>query len=105
LLPPIAIRVSQLIAGDGCRQHPGVAVLEAHVLALGIAELIESPSKGIDGRQVFEGQDPDEDHFSCLLRAGRVRPRSRAAEQRDENRGVSLPDTSRASDRKDSTAQ
>src|ERR1700746_911903 len=94
-LPSIAIRVRQLIAGDGCRQHPGAAVLETHVLALDIAELIESPSKGIDGRQVFEGQDTNEDHFSRLLRTGRVRPRSRAAQQRDEIAAFHCPITAR----------
>src|SRR5262245_46687447 len=58
----------------------------AHVLALDIAEIIESLSKGIDGRQLFEGQDTDGDCFPRrLLRARRERPRRRrTAEQRDE---------------------
>ena len=42
---------------------PGVAVLETHVLALDIAEITESLSKGIDGRQRFERQDTDSDYF------------------------------------------
>src|SRR5262249_14652980 len=62
-----------------------IAVLETHVFSLDIAEITESLSKGIDGRQRFERQDTDGDYFPRLLRARRERPRGRRpAEQRDE---------------------
>src|SRR5262245_46200770 len=61
-----------------------IAVLETHVFSLDIAEITESLSKGIDGRQRFERQDTDGDYFPRLLRACRERPRRRPAEQRDE---------------------
>src|SRR5262245_1704177 len=62
-----------------------IAVLETHVFSLDIAEITESLSKGIDGRQRFERQDTDGDYFPRLLRPRRERPRGRrAAEQRDE---------------------
>src|SRR5262252_2523835 len=62
-----------------------ISVLETHVFSLDIAEITESLSKGIDGRQRFERQDTDGDYFPCLLRARRERPCCRrAAEKRDE---------------------
>src|SRR5215467_8706862 len=45
-----------------------IAVLETHVFSLDIAEITESLSKGIDGRQRFERQDTDGDYFPRLLR-------------------------------------
>ena len=63
----------------------GVAVLEANVLALDVAEIVECLSKGIDGRPGFERQDTDGDYFPRLLRTRRERPRDRrAADKRDE---------------------
>src|SRR5262249_40237487 len=62
-----------------------IAVLETHVFSLDIAEITESLSKGIDGRQRFERQDTDGDYFPRLLRTCRERPSDRrAAEQSDE---------------------
>jgi hypothetical protein len=58
----------------------GVAMLEANVLALDIAKLIESLFKGVEGRPGFDRQDTDCDYFpSRLLRPCRNRPRRRAA--------------------------
>src|SRR5215831_18533859 len=62
-----------------------IAVLETHVFSVDIAEITESLSKGINGRQRFERQDTDGDYFPRLLRACRERPGGRcAAEKRYE---------------------
>jgi hypothetical protein len=71
----------------------GVAVLEAKVLALDIPEIIESPSKRVDGRPGLDRQNTDRGYFSFrLLRARHERPRGcRATEQREE---LATPDAS-----------
>src|SRR5205823_7585816 len=59
----------------------GVAVLEANVLTLDIPEIIESLSKGVDGRPGLDRQDTNRDYFPFrLLRTCRERPSSRTAD-------------------------
>src|SRR5262249_1606995 len=77
-------------SGNSFIAPTGVAALEPHVLALDIAEGIESMSKGIDGRQCCKPQDTDGDESLRLLRPHRQRPRRRAAEKRDEIAALQL---------------
>jgi hypothetical protein len=63
----------------------GVAILEANVLTLDIPEIIESPSKRVEGWPGFDRQDTDRDYFPFRpLRTGGERPSSRTADQSDE---------------------
>ena len=62
----------------------GVAVLEANVLTLDIPEIMESPSKRVDGRPGFDRKDTDRDYFPLLLSSCGERPSNRTADQSDE---------------------
>jgi hypothetical protein len=61
-IPPLTDKKSLVVS-------LGVTVLEAHVLALDIAEIIETLSKRINGRPGFEREDTDGNYFPRLLRA------------------------------------
>src|SRR5260370_16608929 len=62
----------------------GVAVLEANILTLDIPEIMESPSKRVDGRPGLDRKDTDRDYFPLLLSTCGERPSNRTADQSDE---------------------
>src|SRR4029077_7765660 len=62
----------------------GVAVLEASVLTLDIPEIIESLSKGVDGRPGLDRKDTDRDYFPLPLSTCGERPSNRTADQSDK---------------------
>src|SRR5262249_19884099 len=62
----------------------GVAVLEPNILTLDIPEIMESPSKRVDGRPRLDRKDTDRDYFLSLLGTCGERPSSRTANQSDE---------------------
>src|SRR6266511_1882627 len=57
----VAGHVGQLLSGKSLVVSLGVAILEANVLTLDIPEIIESPSKRVEGWPGFDRQDTDRD--------------------------------------------
>src|SRR5262249_12573025 len=85
------------------------AIFDRHVLSLNVADFRETPPDGVYAVSIsFRrswGEESDHRHRG-LRRARRNRPRGRhAADQRDEVAPLHCPSSSRAFDRKDSTAR